>query len=97
MLGHREKGRAMSDPLRQEAPCGSYRSDIRPKFTDEDVEHMRDQDMDLDDYETVKANAEIILARLQDSRRPMPPRPRGPWPPEWIACFQQWIDNGKLP
>jgi hypothetical protein len=78
--------------------CTSFMTDIRPKFTDEDVQHMNDQvGMDLNDYETVRDNADLILNRLRSTTRPMPPKPRGPWPPEWIACFQQWIDNGKLP
>jgi len=27
----------------------------------------------------------------------MPPAPRGPWSPEWIQCFQQWMAAGKQP
>jgi hypothetical protein len=80
------------------AGCVSYAADIRPKFTDEDVEHMNDMlGMDLASYETVRDNADLILERLQDTTRPMPPRPRGPWPQDWIDCFQQWIANGKQP
>jgi len=87
-----------NSPQRPAAECTSFQADIRPKFTDEDVEHMNDQvGMDLNDYATVRDNADLILARLKSTTRPMPPKPRGPWPPEWIACFQQWIDNGKLP
>jgi hypothetical protein len=89
----------MSDSQqRPMAGCMSFKEDIRPKFTDEDVQHMNDQvGMDLNDYKTVRDNADLILRRLQSTTRPMPPRPRGPWPPEWIACFQQWIANDKLP
>ncbi|HXU44228.1 MAG TPA: hypothetical protein VN783_01775 [Thermoanaerobaculia bacterium] len=81
-----------------EAECTSYAIDIRPKFIEEDVEHMRDQvGMDLDDYSTVKDNADLILTRLKDPNDPMPPPPRGPWPQAWITCFEQWIKNGKQP
>lgn len=77
--------------------CSSFKTDVRPKFTDEDVTHMNDMvGMDLNDYVTVRDNADLILERLQDAGNPMPPEPRGPWPADWIACFQQWIKNGKL-
>ena len=79
------------------AGCTSFAADIRPKFTDEDVAHMNELDLDLNDYTVVRDNADAILKRLKSTTRPMPPKPRGPWPPEWIACFQQWIDNGLQP
>ena len=77
--------------------CTSFQKDIRPKFTDEDVEHMNDFGIDLNDYATVRDNADLILTRLKDPDNPMPPVPRGPWPADWIECFQQWIDAGKQP
>jgi hypothetical protein len=77
--------------------CTSFQNDIRPKFTAEDVDHMNDFGIDLSDYATVRDNADLILTRLQDTGNPMPPVPRGPWPPAWIECFQQWIDGGKQP
>ena len=81
----------------QTAGCTSFQNDIFPKFTTEDIEHMNDFGLDLSDYEAVKSSAEEILERLTDSMNPMPPKPRGPWSPEWVACFKQWIDSGKLP
>ena len=77
--------------------CKSYETDIRPKFTSEDVEHMNDLGLDLNDYSVVKSNADLILTRLMDPDNPMPPLPRDPWPQEWIQCFNEWIENGKLP
>ncbi len=77
--------------------CTSFQKDIRPKFTDEDVEHMNDFGIDLNDYATVRDGADLILTRLKDPDNPMPPTPRGPWPADWIECFQQWIDAGKQP
>lgn len=77
--------------------CTSYATDIRPKFTTEDIDHMNDLGIDLSDYATVSDNADLILTRLMDQDNPMPPAPRGPWPPDWIQCFQQWIDGGKQP
>jgi len=77
--------------------CTSFQTDIRPKFTNEDVDHMKRFGMDLGDYATVRDNADLILERLLDADNPMPPAPRGPWSPDWIQCFQQWIDGGKQP
>ena len=81
----------------RKAGCTSYKTDIRPKFTKEDVDHMNDLGMDLNDYSAVKSNADVILTRLTDRDSPMPPPPRGPWSPEWIQCFKDWINGGKLP
>jgi hypothetical protein len=84
----------MSDPQRegQAAECTSFKTDILPKFTAEDIQHMKDMvDMDLSDYETVKKNGDLILERLLDPDNPMPPPPRGPWPKPWIDCFRQWL------
>ena len=77
--------------------CISYATDIRPKFTTEDVDHMKDFGIDLSDYATVRDNADLILNRLQDQDNPMPPAPGGPWTPDWIQCFQQWMAGGKQP
>jgi len=77
--------------------CTSYATDIRPKFTTVDVEHMTDMGLDLSDYNTVSNNADLILTRLTDTDNPMPPAPEGPWPPDWIQCFKDWIANGKQP
>ena len=87
----------MSASNSDSAGCKSYASDIRPKFTTQDVDHMNDFGLDLNDYTTVKDNADMILERLKDTDRPMPPPPRDPWSQEWIQCFEDWIANGKLP
>jgi hypothetical protein len=91
----------MSEPRQQAvAGCSSYKADILPKLIPEDIDHMNDMvGMDLADYATVRDNADAILRRLQEANpnRLMPPPPRGPWKPEWIECFKQWIANGKQP
>jgi len=87
----------MSAEKYQAARCTSYEADIRPKFTTEDVDHMNDLGLDLNDYSAVKSNADLILTRLTDPDSPMPPPPHDPWSAEWIQCFEQWIANGKLP
>ena len=72
----------MSEPGHQAAAgCSSYKVDIRPKFTKEDIDHMNNMvGLDLSDYATVRDNADAILRRLQetDPGRLMPPPPREP-------------------
>ena len=88
----------MSEPYKEQAAgCASYARDIRPKFTPEDISHMKPKRIDLSSHADVAKNADLILERLKDPDDPMPPKPRGPWPPDWIKCFEDWIKNGKLP
>ena len=62
----------MSDSAKQSAAsCASFATDIRPKFTDEDVEHMNDMvGMDLSSYETVRDNADLILSDCRERLQP---------------------------
>lgn len=48
---------------------------------------------DLSQYIDVKDNAESIYQRLQDQSMPCDE----PWPPERLALFRQWIDEGSAP
>ncbi len=68
----------------------SFARDIRPLFTDEDVEHMVDFDIDLGSYDSVKENAEGIYERLVDGTMP----PGMPWSDEQVSAFRRWIDEG---
>lgn len=73
----------------------SYSLHIKPLLRDMDIDHMAAFGIDLATYEGVKASAADILARLKDQSRPMPPRSDGgPWPDEWIALFERWINEG---
>lgn len=66
---------------------------IRPMFRDIDIDHMRQHGLDLSDYNTVKGKARNILEWLKSSS-PMPTRSTGgPWPPEWIALFERWMER----
>jgi hypothetical protein len=71
----------------------SFATDIRPLFTEEDVEHMLDFDMDLSKHESVSEHAEEIHERLADGTMP----PGTPWPEEQVALFRKWIDEGCQP
>ncbi len=70
----------------------SFEKDIRPLFTDTDIDCMGYYVL-LDDCEEVKAEAENIYSRLADKTMP----PDDPWPDADIAKFRQWIDAGCLP
>ncbi len=71
----------------------SFRLHIRPLFRQLDVDHMRPY-VDLTDYIDVKASAAEILNRLKSEDTTMPPvADDGPWPEEWIALFERWIDE----
>jgi hypothetical protein len=78
----------------------SFARDIRPLFTDEDVDHMKPHGLDLSDYESVKGHKDVILDRV--SRAPgtfgiMPPPPRDPWTQAQVQLFRDWIDGGTQP
>jgi hypothetical protein len=48
---------------------------------------------ELDRYEDVRDNAELIYERLADKSMPMDET--GPWPDEWVTLFRRWIDEGR--
>ena len=72
----------------------SFATDIRPLFRDDpDVEAMKPFGMDLSAYEDVKAQADNILARLEDGSMPCDE----PWPQVQIDRFKQWMSDGMAP
>jgi hypothetical protein len=78
-----------------------FAKDIRPLFTQIDIEHMSPF-FDLSDYDDVKDNAQSILQRLKGQQGAvMPPPPTkggdGPWSAEKIELFQSWVDGGFNP
>jgi hypothetical protein len=76
----------------------SFAADIRPLFTETDIDHMGFF-CDLSSYDDVKNNSAAILGRLNGTSGPqMPPvSTGGPWPPAHITLFQTWITDGSLP
>jgi hypothetical protein len=69
----------------------SFTTEIRPLFRDSpDVDSMQGYGLDLSSYEEVKARAAEIYARLIDGSMPCDE----PWPPERLALFKLWIDEG---
>jgi hypothetical protein len=72
----------------------SYALHIQPLFTPSQRSCMLGQ-FDLNKYEDVKKWATRIAPRLAD--KTMPADAAKPWPDEWIALFQRWIDEGCAP
>jgi hypothetical protein len=72
----------------------SFATDIKELFrTTPDRSAMLIFGFDLHKFEDVRDRADDILARLQDGSMPCD----GSWPPDRIAKFQKWIDDGKQP
>ena len=72
----------------------SFQADIRPLFRDtHDVDSMKDFGLDLSSYEQVKAQATKIYETLENGSMPCD----APWPPERVARFKRWMDEGVAP
>ena len=72
----------------------SFAANIRPLFRDSpDVDSMKDFGLDLSSYEPVKAQAAKIYETLENGSMPCD----GPWPPERVALFKRWMDEGMAP
>ncbi len=70
----------------------SFALDIRPMFSDEDVDHMRDEGVDLSAYDVVRARSQDVLERVKRTGRGrMPPPPRAAWSAAQIELFERWI------
>ena len=71
----------------------SYAKDIRPLFTQTDVDHMAFA-MDLSSHDDVKQNADAILSVVRNGSMP----PGGPrWTDEMCGKFEAWVNQGCPP
>jgi hypothetical protein len=77
----------------------NFQDDIRPLFSDTDIEHMLDEtdgrrdppgQLDLGSCQSVQKWAPQILARLRDGSMP----PGDPWTQEQIDLFSGWMAAG---
>ena len=74
----------------------SFAKDIRPMFTDTDVDHMKAAGMDLSSYDDVKNNALGIYAVVSEGTMP-PPGTGETWSAQMCETFKQWQDQGCRP
>lgn len=71
----------------------SFAKDIRPLFTDTDVDHMAAM-MDLSSRDDVEQHADAILTVVKDGSMP----PGGPrWTDAMCDTFDQWVKQGCSP
>jgi hypothetical protein len=82
------------------ATTTSFKTDIRPLFTDRDIQGMK-KGFDLANYDEVKEHASAIYDRIRGIGGPVmpppPPRGEGPWPQSRIELFAKWIADGLQP
>ena len=78
----------------------SFAADIRPLFTQRDIDGMK-KGFDLASYDEVKAHAAAIYDRIRGIggalMPPPPPRGEGPWPQARIELFAKWMTDGYQP
>ena len=70
----------------------SFATDIKPLFREQDRESM-DFAFDLWSFEEVRANAGMILQRIEDGTMPCDE----PWQDEKIQMLRDWIAAGTPP
>lgn len=71
----------------------SFARDIRPMFTDTDVEHMQAFGIDLSDKDDVETHADDIYQHV--SAHTMPPAGTGEqWTDEMCDRFKAWQTQG---
>jgi hypothetical protein len=78
----------------------SFAADIRPLFTDRDIQGMK-KGFNLASYDEVKAHASAIYDRIRGIggavMPPPPPQGEGPWPQSHIDLFAKWLADGCQP
>jgi hypothetical protein len=78
----------------------SFQADIRPLFTQRDIDGMK-KGFNLASYDEVKAHAAAIYNRIRGIggalMPPPPPRGEGPWPQSSIELFAKWMADGYQP
>jgi CDGSH-type Zn-finger protein/truncated hemoglobin YjbI len=73
----------------EDAPLG-FEEHIKPMFRERDRKSMKFA-FDLWSHDDVSQHADGILKRLEDGSMPCD----GAWPPERVAVFRRWLQEGK--
>jgi hypothetical protein len=77
----------------------SFEADIRPLFTQRDIQAMS-KAFNLASYDDVKAHAAAIFDRIRGiggAVMPPPPKGEGPWTQSRIDLFAKWVADGCPP
>lgn len=75
----------------------SFSKDIRPLFTDMDVEHMKPGGMDLSDRDSVVAHADAIYRTVADGSMPPSSSGEARWSEAQCETFKRWQAQGCPP
>jgi hypothetical protein len=95
-IGLQHERNPTPEPLTPLAPGPlRFESDIKGLFreTPDRTSMLAIGQFDLHRYEDVRDHADAIAARLEDGSMPCD----GGWPPDRIATFRKWIEDGKQP
>lgn len=71
----------------------SFQRDIRPLFSDLDVDHMKPLGIDLSDASSVQESAAAIYSVVTEGTMP-PPSSGERWSSEMCERFKRWMDQG---
>jgi tyrosinase len=63
---------------------------IRLMFTQTDIDHMGNQDLDLTSYEQVQTASGNIYGQVASKNMP----PGNPWSPDMVETFLNWMSDG---
>jgi tyrosinase len=63
---------------------------IRLMFTQTDIDHMGNQDLDLTSYEQVQTASGNIYGQVASGNMP----PNNPWTPDMVQTFLNWMTDG---
>ena len=83
---------------KSEAPL-SFEKDVRPLFTETDIDHMAPMGVLLDDYKFMSdpSNAKNVYEFLTGEQEPRMP-PGGPyWDQRQLDLFASWMKGGRRP
>jgi hypothetical protein len=70
----------------------SFATDIRPLFREGDIDCMKPNGVELDNYAwmRVPANAQSVYGEVSNGSMP----PDEPWPADRVELFKKWMDAG---
>lgn len=71
----------------------SFARDIRPMFTNMDIDHMK-KAMDLSNRDSVWQHAAAIYGAVSSRRMPPPSCGESRWTPEMCETFKKWQEQG---
>lgn len=78
-------------------PAMSFAKDIRPMFTDTDIDHMEPYGLDLSSRDEVAGRADEIYTMVKEKTMPPPASGLPLWSDEMCERFAAWQRQGCPP